>query len=1032
MSSSIDDRDVIVITSDRNNQDGTQTFLILDPCQPEENQDDPTIEIVDLTAEVKNTGQIAVVSTNSSTGALEITLTEKAMEQQPENQEEEVDQEIIDDDFKIVKKELEEDVDIEEVDYSDPPEFKPNVSQSEEELNQEDEVEELNQEDEVEDGALFIDDVKTVEDPAPDQTTAKTAEVADKVITETDNTLEQVKNMIEQAEIVINDTEFELNEAMEEDDVKAVVETKDSGNGVAVIHGQVLEVPTSTAEAVETPSQSQSELDSTNTALTLLELAGSTCRTGDAESPTKVGEKAKLIAVSSDENKDEKLTEVATLTLPVTFSSESTVEVDQSSVSTLDPGVVRSARRLERLIEGDSPCVTGRRLVSTKEIAEELDERTRQKYPDLEPGRDYIFAMKLAKRLANKIVDKSDVENQETEGKFDPGSQKVGSIVGSSSKQEVQKPQDSTVIKTTKKSLSKSLSSDKIELLKILEDDPDDPDSLEIPQALEKLVEQKPRISSKRKSHFTPLLKLHPELEKELALKQLDDFKTTKRKRNLTPKAAARAEHNNNSSARKKPKVSRNLVDSSTATADASQVTEFLTVEGQEFIGEQLKDSKLIKQYSNKKLSRPETPPLDLPMDLILNGVEDLPEGNAKNKIFKATNPKRRKVELQIKKKNHLANVLKRNKPQKKRGRPPKKKPILPPDDMLTLELLHKATTRQEKPKNGLDKNDSVDKTETTEEKVDSSPSSNKEEKTPKIRKMREIDRLLGDEGAINLLFAIQEKQNAGGSTKRGVLQSVRRKKKDLILRTKLVKSAVLSMTNPSTPEGAKISLRGQQPKEDAGDGHLDNSGRKMSVDSHDSHSISSPPPPDLFPFPAKINAEASRIIRRHSSSSNYSSRSNSPRRLSVDGERVAVMSPEPAVQEMGQGDAAVSSANKLKAVKSPATVSHKLNVSEEKPKQQSTPRDKKPTMNRAQADKLARALLRPPANRRGRPRKIPLPMPVAELDSSLAAVLEHFTRNSENVDKNIPVEAVKKTTPAPVTPKGNNILKFFLGGRVL
>lgn len=1007
MSSSIDDRDVIVITPDTNNQDGSQTFLILDPCHSEENQEDPKIEIVDLSAEVKNTGQIAVVSTNSSTGALEITLTDKAMEQ-PENQDEEMEQEIIDDDTQSLKKEVEEDVDIEEIECSDPLEIKPNVSQSEEEQNQEDEAEE---------GALYIDDVRTVEDPAPDQSISKTVESADKVITETDNTLEQVKSMIEQAEIVINDTEFELNEAVEEKEVKTVVETDDSGKGVAVIHGQVMEVPTSTAEAVAKPSQS--ELDSTNTALTLLELAGSTCRTSSAESSVKVSEKAKLIAVSSDGDKDEKLTQVATLTLPVTFSSESAVEVDQTSVSTLDPGVVRSARRLERLIEGDSPCVMGRRSVSTKEIAEELDERTKQKYPDLEPGRDYIFAMKLAHRLATKIVDKSEVENPDTEIKFDVDSVKVGSPVGSSSKQEGPKSQNSSVVKATKKSLTKSLSSDKIELLKILEDDPDDPGIPETPQALEKLVEQKPRISSKRKSHFTPLLKLHPELEKELALKQLDDFKTTKRKRVPTPKAAARAEHNNNSSGRKKQKMSksRNVVDSSTATADASQVTEFLTVEGQEFIGEQLKDSKLIKQYSNKRLSRPETPPLDLPMDLILNGEE---EGNAKNKIFKATNPRRRKVELQIKKKNHYANVLKRNKPQKKRGRPPKKKPILPPDDMLTLELLHKATTRPEKPKNGLDKNDSPEKTETEVEKADASPSPVKEEKTPKIRKMREIDRLLGDEGAINLLFAIQEKQNAGGSTKRGVLPSVRRKKKDLILKTKLVKSAVLSMTNPSTPEGTKISLRGQQPKEDGGDNYLDTSARKMSVDSHDSHSISSPPPADLFPFPAKIvPAEASRIIRRHSSSSNYSSRSNSPRRLSVDGERVAVMSPEP-VQEAGQGD----SANKLKAARATPqspTMSRKLNTpTEEKPKLQSTPREKKLTMNRAQADKLARALLRPPANRRGRPRKIPLPMPDNDLDSSLAAVLEDFTRNSENVDKNIPVEVVKKPTPAPPsTPQG-------------
>ncbi|KAF4524915.1 hypothetical protein B566_EDAN013664 [Ephemera danica] len=112
---------------------------------------------------------------------------------------------------------------------------------------------------------------------------------------------------------------------------------------------------------------------------------------------------------------------------------------------------------------------------------------------------------------------------------------------------------------------------------------------------------------------------------------------------------------------------------------------------------------------------------------------------------------------------------------------------------------------------------------------------------SPKKRKQhRELDMLLGDEGAVNMIYEAEHGQK----------QQVAR----------LVKNAVLRLSSsgplPSRPRGRRKSTPPTSPP---------------SVTPSEPRS-----PPQTFNFPPKL-AEQSRIIRRHSSDSEFSSRSNSP-----------------------------------------------------------------------------------------------------------------------------------------------------------
>ncbi|XP_022187880.2 uncharacterized protein LOC111046606 [Nilaparvata lugens] len=148
-----------------------------------------------------------------------------------------------------------------------------------------------------------------------------------------------------------------------------------------------------------------------------------------------------------------------------------------------------------------------------------------------------------------------------------------------------------------------------------------------------------------------------------------------------------------------------------------------------------------------------------------------------------------------------------------------------------------------------------------------------------KTRAMREIERLLGDEGAINMIYSVEQKRTPGNEpSRRGILPSTRRKKKDLLLKTKLVKNAVLRLSTSPSQGLAKTALRARRDSSTP-------SISEVKSPKHESLVGDALQPSSPFVSPS-MSPEASRIIRRHSSSSSYSSRSNSPRRSSVDMEK--------------------------------------------------------------------------------------------------------------------------------------------------
>lgn len=1112
MSSDTDSSEVFLIASDIDNQDGSQTYYILEPCPHEESVAESKIELIDLTAEVTNTGKIALVSTNSSTGAVEINLTNEAdtMDKGNVNHLESkgssplLEQIILIDDGTeqcIVKDEEADDVDVEEVSQAD---VYANSSGEEmkseaDSLQLQDMPSELDsgnsyieasselgpheQDDEPEEGTLYIDDVKYSGLQENMQISMKLAGRPGNIVNdekEADEMIQNVKNMIEQADFVIKESESSIREEKESREKQNTIIQNHAGESYssqeASIQNNLIEV------TLEPHKVSDIEyVDSTNTALTLLELAGGSYRNtvdgvemevvpledqGATDDPLDISHEGQLTMLTTLQPvpMETLMSPETTKVIPELTSEQKANKADSpapSQIVRLKTHIKNedAQSQIERLKEGDIPFMsTNKRsyrglsspIVSQKEIADKLIERTKSKIPYSEP-KDIFFTMKIAHRLANRIVP---AEKGETENSGDLLDQ-VTSVA--------EKDDNSLSTPVSRKgsfscsedrivtpSQERSTISDKYELLKILEDDPDDPD--DIPDLAEsKLLNtiiNKTKFVKRSKSKFSPLIKLHPALEKELALKQLEDFNKSrpgkksvdmyKEKEAMTQK---HREHNNNTNRKRrsgdtfnktkklKVEVEENAEDSSLAgTVDPRLVTETLAVEGQDATSDQNKDSKSIKQYSNKRLSRnSETPPREIPMEILLNGVEDdvdVPnDGKVKNKIFKATNPRKRQEELKKKKQTHFANVLQRNKPQKKRGRPPKKK-VAPLNDSFNDDLIIHPE-KKDKLKNGEGKQES-------EHSVSKENESPKDEKLQKSKKMTEIEKLLGDEGAINMLYSVEQKRAVGNEPKRGILPSYRRKKKDLMLKTKLVKSAVLRLSaSPSQNEG-RISLRERSSKEENEEAQGETALRKISVDSHDSHHSANSGNAEVFPFPAKIvPAEASRIIRRHSSSSNYSSRSNSPRRQSVDGiEQPNVVSPT--APELGQGDAPLSSAHKNKHTKPSHQVdaTHVRRLSKDlnhapspkgtnntpttsiQPKEQSKPSTGKP---------------------RGRPRKVPVTVEEmrksVDLETSLSAAINDITKKIDNVDSDI--KAAPKKTGTPAASRPSSASKMLNKGKV-
>ncbi|KAI5716217.1 hypothetical protein M8J76_002971 [Diaphorina citri] len=172
-----------------------------------------------------------------------------------------------------------------------------------------------------------------------------------------------------------------------------------------------------------------------------------------------------------------------------------------------------------------------------------------------------------------------------------------------------------------------------------------------------------------------------------------------------------------------------------------------------------------------------------------------------------------------------------------------------------------------------------------------SSPGQDEDKKRQKV--MREINKLLGDEGAINMLYSVNQKRNrSGDSGGHPVMETAltnKKMKKNLLLKTKLVKSAVLNLTSNSedgieTPQG-RLRKSAFKPNSPLVVAHRANR-RKVSLDSVRSSVSESNVKSPLRPVIAE-----SVIFRRHSSDSSCSSseeEEGEERRTSKDEEPVS------------------------------------------------------------------------------------------------------------------------------------------------
>ncbi|XP_011632936.1 uncharacterized protein LOC105424416 isoform X1 [Pogonomyrmex barbatus] len=175
----------------------------------------------------------------------------------------------------------------------------------------------------------------------------------------------------------------------------------------------------------------------------------------------------------------------------------------------------------------------------------------------------------------------------------------------------------------------------------------------------------------------------------------------------------------------------------------------------------------------------------------------------------------------------------------------------------------------------------------------------------PKKKNINEIDRLLQDEGVVNLLYDVEQpdrKRLIPITKSRAKVMDLQKVQRELKIRKKLVRNAVLRLRTSTIAGVTKVSPRSKRTSMQLADAHVD----KKTLEQVASTKISNTASPTEFILPAKIRnaAEASIIVRRHSSSS-FSSASGSP--------RVSVDSPEKSVEPVKMEDGTVHSLRSAK-----------------------------------------------------------------------------------------------------------------------
>ncbi|KOC65677.1 Chromodomain Y-like protein 2 [Habropoda laboriosa] len=569
------------------------------------------------------------------------------------------------------------------------------------------------------------------------------------------------------------------------------------------------------------------------------------------------------------------------------------------------------------------PVNRGRHLISQiaspAEVTEALKERFRekQKVVDVPPGPDIFFVKKLTQRLSSKLAG-------------GPASSLPALIPLPQSTTQSSTHCDKKITDNTNTGTNNESNPDNKELLAILEGDVDpDWSDLKPPTLTE---EGKSPIKMEQSGHNTPP-KLDPLVEREMALKQLLELpaasvkkSVSKKRKTVKPKASKDMEEKFVSITEKEI-VNVDIIDEatpsvkdtkpSTPTSSLSIVephtpeknTEVsvqnvradesrsgrkrkLTEKAREH--EQLLNIvKYQKVYKGKiSLSKKQSQgsELQIPVDTNLTVENHVPKETilpvsdinteADITITKEVTNKQvtnnNKMDTTLDKPENIPLKHQKQTLSKKGSQPIAKRNIVV-KKILRQNMSPNKKTAALKAKLNTSSKKSGSKVVAKSKR---STENNAGDTKPKKKIINEIDRLLQDEGVVNLLYDVEQpdKKRLVPITKsQAKVMDIQKVQRELKLRKKLVRNAVLRLRT-STGGVSKVSPRSKRTSIYLSD---------MQVDKKIGDQVVSAKPMNLssqeFILPAKIRnaADASVIIRRHSSSS-FSSASGSPR-VSID-----------------------------------------------------------------------------------------------------------------------------------------------------
>lgn len=549
-------------------------------------------------------------------------------------------------------------------------------------------------------------------------------------------------------------------------------------------------------------------------------------------------------------------------------------------------------------------------IASSAEITEALKERLREKQKIVEapPRPDIFFVKKLTQRLSSKLVGS-------------PGSSLPALIP-------LPQPNIQSLIHCDKNlsdntETNKESNSDNKELLEILEGDVD-PDWSNLKPPI--LTEEGKRPVKIEQSGYNTPPKLDPLVERELALKQLLELPVTPIKRNtqkISKKKTMKSTSNKNSKEIKKK-------------SEHNTERKFINID---LINENnfIKDTKsnlstsslIIKSHISEKKT-------DVQQDVRI----DESRSGRKRKLTEKAREHEQQQNIVKRQKVYKGKVsLNKKQSQENESQVPadtnlstnhvsKENTLLVNDEVnvtITDEVMNKQITNNNKVGPSLNKLDNIplkpsrqnlnkkgsqpiakrnivvkkilkqnipsnkktpalkaNKLNTSKKSGPKSKRSTENNGDPKPKKkiINEIDRLLQDEGVVNLLYDVEQpdKKRLVPITKsQAKVMDIQKVQRELKLRKKLVRNAVLRLRT-STGNVSKVSPRSKRASIYLNDMQVDKKIGDQVVSTKQINLTS-----QEFILPAKIRnaADASIIIRRHSSSS-FSSASGSPR-VSID-----------------------------------------------------------------------------------------------------------------------------------------------------